>query len=57
MTVVIGGNLEVAERLLGLERIGIFSASFSSCLSLFSSSSVGILISMLSGCASLLVSS
>ena len=47
MTVVMGGNLEVAAQLLGLERMGMDSASFSSCLSLFVSSSVGILMSML----------
>ena len=49
MTVVIGGNLEVAVLLLGLVRMGIDSANFSSCLLLFSSSLVGILISILSG--------
>ena len=43
------GNLGVAAQLLGLVRMGIDSASFSSCLSLFASSSVGILMSMLSG--------
>ena len=57
MIVVIGGSLEVAVRLLGLDRVGICSASFSSCLSVFSSSLVGILMSMLSGQPSLLVSS
>ena len=49
MTVVIGGNLEVAVWLLGLESVGIDTANFSSSLSLFSSSLEGILISMLSG--------
>ena len=37
MTVVMGGSLEVAVLLLGLVRVGIDSANFSSCLSLFSS--------------------
>ena len=55
--VVIGGSLEEAVWLLGLDSIGICSASFSSCLSLFSSSRVGILMSILSGCPSLLLSS
>ena len=55
MTVVIGGNLEVAVWLLDLERVGINSANVSSCLLLFSSSLVGILISMLSGGALLLL--
>ena len=49
MMVVMGGNLEVAVLLLGLMRVGMDSANFSSCLSLFSSSLVGILMSMLSG--------
>ena len=40
---VIGGSLEVAVLLLGRVRTGMDSASFSSCLSLFSSSLVGIL--------------
>ena len=57
MTVVMGGSLEVAVWLLNLVRMGINSASFSSCLSLFSSSSVGILMSMLSGWPMLLLSS
>ena len=35
ITVVIGGSLEVAVWLLGLERVGIYSANFSSCNSLF----------------------
>ena len=56
MMVVIGGSLEVAVWLLGLDKAGNCSANFSNCLSVFSSSWVGILISMLSGCASLLVS-
>ena len=49
MTVVIGGSLEVAVLLLGLVRVGMDSANCSSCLSLFSSSLVEILMSMLSG--------
>ena len=57
MMVVIGGSLEVAVLLVGQVRSGIDSASFSSCLSDFSSSLEGILISMLSGCPSLLLSS
>ena len=57
MTVVIGGNLEVAVWLLGLERAGINSANFPSCFSLFSSSLVETLMSMLSGRPSRLVSS
>ena len=56
MRVVMGGNLEEAVWLLGLDKAGICSANFSSCLLLFSSSRVGILISILSGCPSLLVS-
>ena len=46
---VMGGSLEDAVLLLGLDRVGICSASFSNCLSVFSSSLVGILMSMLSG--------
>ena len=57
MMVVLGGSLEEAVWLLGLNKVGICSASFSNCLSLFSSSRVGILILILSGCPSLLVSS
>ena len=38
MMVVMGGNLEVAVWLLDLEIEGMYSANFSSCLSLFSSS-------------------
>ena len=57
MTVVMGGSLEVAVLLLGQVRVGMDSASFSSCPSLFSSSLVGILMSMLSGGPSLLLSS
>ena len=49
MMVVMGGNLEVAVWLLGLERVGICSANFLSHLSNVSSSLVGILILMLSG--------
>ena len=52
-----GGSLEVAVLLRVLERVGINSASFPNCFSLFSSALVGILISMLSGFFSLLVSS
>ena len=48
MTVVMGGNLEVAMLLLGLEWVGICSANFPSRFSLLSSW-VGILISILSG--------
>ena len=48
-TVVMGGNLDEAVWLLGLDKTGNCSASFSNCLSVFSSSLVGILISMLSG--------
>ena len=51
-----GGNLEVAAQLLGLVRVGMDSARFSSCLSFFTSSSVGILMSMLSGQPVLLLS-
>ena len=47
--VEIRGSLEVAERLLGLERVGIDSANFPSCFLVPSSSLVGILMSMLSG--------
>ena len=57
MTVVLRGSLEVAVLLLGQVRRGIDSASFSSCLSNFSSSLEGILISILSGCPLLLLSS
>ena len=42
--------------LLGWVRVGMDSANFSSCLLLFSSSRVGILMLILSGCPSLLVS-
>ena len=49
MTVVIGGNLDEAGWLLGLDKTGNCSANFSNCLSVFSSSLVGILMSMLSG--------
>ena len=38
MMVVIESSLEVAVWLLGLERVGMYSANFSSCLLLFSSS-------------------
>ena len=55
ITAVMGGSLEVAVRLLGLDKTGNCSANFSNCLSVFSSSCMGILISILSGCASLLV--
>ena len=48
MTVAMGGSLNEAVWLLGLDKIGNCSANFSSCLSVFSSSLVGILISMLS---------
>ena len=48
MTVAIGGSLDEAVRLLGLDKTGNCSANFSNCLSVFSSSFVGILISMLS---------
>ena len=57
MTVVIGGSLEVAVLLRVLERVGINSASFPSCFSLFSSASVGTLMSILSGLFSLFGSS
>ena len=56
ITVVMGGSLEEAVQLLGLDRVGMCSASFSNCLSLFSSSRVGILMLILSGCPSLLLS-
>ena len=49
MMVVIGGSLEVAVLLRVLERVGINSASFPSCFSLFSSSLVETLMSILSG--------
>ena len=55
--VVIGGSLEVAVWLLGLERVGIDSANFPSCFLLFSSSLVETFMSMLSGLPLLLVSS
>ena len=54
MTAAMGGSLEVAVLLRVLERVGINSASFPSCFSLFSSSSIGTLISILSGLFSLL---
>ena len=57
ITVVMVGSLEVAVWLLGLEWVGMDSANFSSCCSLFSSSLEGILMSMLSGWPSLLTSS
>ena len=57
MTEVMGGSLEVAVLLRVRERVGINSANFPSCFSLFSSASVGTLISMLSGFFSLFVSS
>ena len=57
MTVVIGGNLEVAVLLRVLERVGINSASFPNCFSLFSSASVGTLMSILSGLFLLFASS
>ena len=57
ITAVMGGNLEEAVWLLGLDRMGNCSANFSSCLSVLSSSLVGILMSMLSGCPLLLASS
>ena len=57
ITVVMGGSLEVAVWLLGLVKMGMDSANFSSCLSLLSSSLVGILMSMLSSQPSLLLSS
>ena len=47
MTVVMGGSLEEAVWLLGLDKVGMCSASFSNCLSVLSSSLVGILMSML----------
>ena len=49
MTVVMGGNLEEAVLLLGLDKTGNCSANFSNCLSVFSSSAEGILMLMLSG--------
>ena len=57
MTVVMGGNLEVAVLLRVLERVGIDSASFPNCFSLFSSSLVETLMSILSGLFSLFMSS
>ena len=57
ITVVIGGSLEVAVLLLVLERVGINSASFPNCFSLFSSSLVETLMSILSGFFSLFASS
>ena len=56
MTVVMRGSLEVAVLLLGLVRMETDSANFSSCLLLLSSSLGGILMLILSGCPSLLVS-
>ena len=52
-----GGSLEVAVLLLGWVRRGIDSANCTSCLSILSSSFEGILMSILSGCPSLLLSS
>ena len=57
MTAVMGDNLEVAVLLWVLERVGINSANFPNCFSLFSSASVGTLMSMLSGLFSLFASS
>ena len=57
MTAVMRGSLEVAVLLRVLDRVGINSASFPNLFSLFSSSSVGTLISMLSGFFSLFSSS
>ena len=49
MIAVMGGSLEVAVLLRVLEKVGIDSASFPSRFSLFSSTSVGTLMSILSG--------
>ena len=57
MMVVIGGSLEAAVLLQVLERVGINSASFPNCFSLFSSSLVETLMSILSGSFLLLMSS
>ena len=57
ITVVMGGNLEEAVWLVGLDRTGNCSANFSSCLSVLSSSLVGILMSILSARPLLLASS
>ena len=54
---VIRGSLEELGWLLDLDRVGNCSANFSSCLSDFPSSLVGILILMLSGQPMLFVSS